>query len=116
MLRLRFITLRSKTSIIGKMSERNEFVTVRRLPDGGVQTVRIANRAPGRLSLVTNGGDAGKGFDAGVLVEVDAPEAMYFGQVIGRQDDSLVTVAVEHFINRAALAEIEKVWKTAESA
>ena len=33
-----------------------------------------------------------------------------------RQNDSLVTVAVEHFIDRAALAEIEKVWKTTEGA
>jgi len=98
-------------SIIGKMPGSDEFVTIRRLPDGTAQAARITNRAPGRLALAPVGHEPAQGFDAGVLVEIGAPEAVYLGEIIGRQKDSLVTVAVEHFIDRAALAEIEKVWK-----
>jgi hypothetical protein len=93
-----------------------EFVTIRRLPDGAAQSARIANQAPDRLALAPAGDEPSLGFDAGTLVQIDSPEAVYLGEVIGRQHDSLVTVAVEHFIDRAALAEIEKVWKTTEGA
>jgi hypothetical protein len=93
-----------------------EFVTIRRLPDGAAQSARIANQSPDRLALTPAGDEPGLGFDAGMLVQIDSPEAVYLGEVIGRQNDSLVTVAVEHFIDRAALAEIEKVWKTTEGA
>ena len=96
------------------MPDPTEFVTIRRLPDGDVQTARIANQSPSRLVLSPIGPEPALGFATGMLVQIDSPEAMYLGEVIGRQKDSLVTVAVEHFIDRAALAEIEKVWKTTE--
>ena len=98
------------------MPDPTEFVTIRRLPDGDTQTARIVNQSPDRLALAPVGAEPGPGLATGMLVQIDSPEAMYLGEVIGRQKDSLVTVAVEHFIDRAALAEIEKVWKTTEGA
>lgn len=98
------------------MPEQTEFVTVRRLPDGGALTARIANRAPDRLALAPVGNEASLGFEAGALVQIDSPAAMYLGEVVGPPEDSLLTVAVEHFIDRSALAEIQKVWKTPEEA
>ena|ERR1700730_10700321 len=98
------------------MSEATEFVTVRRLPDGGAQTALIANRAPDRLALAPVGDEPSLGFEAGMLVQIDSPAATYLGEVIGRQKDSLLTVAVEHFIDRSALTEIQKVWKKPEEA
>jgi hypothetical protein len=98
------------------MPESNEFVRIRSLRDGSVQTAQIAHRAPGRLALAALGGDPDLVLKAGALVEIDCPEAVYLGEVIGRQKDSLVTVAVEHFIDRATLAEINKVWRPAEGA
>jgi hypothetical protein len=94
----------------------NDFVTIRRLPDGTAQTAQVSNRAPGRLALAAVGDEPVLPFEAGALVEIDSPEAVYLGEVIGRHQDSLVTVAVEHFIDRAALAEIEKVWNSTEGA
>lgn len=49
-------------------------------------------------------------FRAGVLVEVQSPEAVYLGEVLERQDLYLV-IAMEHTVERAALAEIENVWR-----
>jgi hypothetical protein len=98
------------------MPDPTEFVTIRRLPDGVTQTARVANQGPGRLALAPIGVEPPLGFATGMLVQIDSPEAMYLGEVIEPQKDSLVTVAVEHFIDRAALAEIEKVWKTTEGA
>src|SRR5579872_2138882 len=98
------------------MSEDTEFVTVRRLPDGGAQSAHIANRAPERLALALIGSEAGLRFEAGMLVQIDSPAATYFGEVVGGQVDSLLTVEVEHFIDRSALTEIQKVWKTPEGA
>jgi len=101
---------------MGTMPEGIEFVSIRRLPDGGRRNVQIVSRAPGRLSLAPVDNEPNPAFDAGALVEIDGPQTIYLGEVIGRQKDSLVTVAVEHFIDRGALAEIEKVWRTAEGA
>jgi hypothetical protein len=98
------------------MFDPSDLVTIRRLPDGEAHSARIANRAPGWLALAPLGDQTGAGFDAGALVEIDGPEAMYLGEVTGRQKDSLVTVAVAHFVDRAALAQIEKVWGTAQGA
>jgi len=98
------------------MLESSEFATIRRLPDGSARTARIASRSADRLTLVSFHDEPDGAFDAGALVEIDSSEALYLGEVIGRQKDSLVTVVVEHFIDRAALAEIERVWKTAEGA
>jgi hypothetical protein len=98
------------------MSEATEFVTVRRLPDGGAQSARIASRDPERLALAPIGDEAGLGFEAGMLVQIDSPAATYLGEVVGPQMDSLLTIAVEHFIDRSTLTEIQNVWKTPEGA
>jgi hypothetical protein len=54
----------------------------------------------------------------GTLVEIEGAEAIYFGEVVACQSDpsgpagaNRFTVSVEHFIDRAALAEIDTAWK-----
>lgn len=98
------------------MPESDEFVTIRRLPDGTAQTARLTSRVPGCLALAPIVDEPVAALAVGALVEVDSREAVYLGQVVGLQKDSHVTVAVEHFIDRAALAEIDKVWGPTEGA
>jgi hypothetical protein len=104
--------------IIENMSEASEAVTIRRLPRGEARAARIGYRESGRhrgsdrLGVRLTAGE-GEAFEAGTLVEIDAAQAVYLGEVVDRQQDSLVTVAVEHCIDRAALAEIEKAWEPA---
>lgn len=96
------------------MPESDEAATIRCLPDGTAQTARLTTRTPGRLELTPGGGKPMRAIAVGALVEIDTPAAVYLGEVIGLQKDSQVTVAVEHFIDRAALEEIDKVWRPAE--
>jgi len=97
------------------MLDPTEAVTIRRLPDGDPQMGKISDRAAGHLAIVP---DAVRlvGFDAGALVEVESAETLYLGEVTACTPDSRMTVAVEHFLDRATLAEIQKGWQTAESA
>jgi hypothetical protein len=104
--------------IIETMSEVSEAVTIRRLPRGEARPARIVVRGSDRqgdsdrLGVRLTAGET-EAFEAGTLVEIDAVQALYLGEVVGRQQDSLVTVAVEHSIDRAALAEMEKAWEPA---
>jgi hypothetical protein len=90
------------------MSGQKDAVTVRRLPDGEPEPARIESEGRRRIRVVLLR-ESRSEYPAGTLVEVQAPEAVYLGAVVSRQDSSLA-VAVEHTINRAALAEIENVW------
>lgn len=100
------------------MAEASEAVTIRRLPRGEARAARIAVRSSDRqrdldrLGVRLTAGEA-EAFEAGTLVEIDAAQTFYLGEVTERQQDSLVTVAVEHCVDRAALAEIEKAWEPA---
>lgn len=96
------------------MFEGNETATIRRLPSGTAQPARIEQRASDRLGVWVTAGGA-EAFEAGALVEIAGEQAVYLGEVVDRQPDSRVTVTVEHFIDRAALAEIERGWKTGEA-
>lgn len=98
------------------MSELSDAATIRRLPGGELQQARIIRISSDRLSVLPagNNGDSSKGaaLEAGALVEVGSSGAIYLGRVLERQPDSLLTVVVEHFIDLAALEEIEKAWLT----
>jgi hypothetical protein len=97
------------------MSKPSDFVTIRRLPDGRAQPARMTDRTADRVTVAPAGEDW-VGLETGSLVEIDAPEVLYLGEIAGCQPDSLVVVSVEHFVDRAALAEIESVWKPAAGA
>lgn len=109
-------------SIIKKMPELSEVVTVRKLPDGGAQPARLAKPDVDHLIVFPLEVQA----DAlhasippiGALVEIEGAEAIYFGEVVAGQSDpsgtvstDRFTVSVEHFIDRVALAEIDTAWK-----
>lgn len=98
------------------MLQPSDVVTIRRLPDGDPQSGRMKDEASGRLTIVAAHASLAA-FNPGTLVEVQSDEALYLGEVTARETDSEVTVAVEHFLDRATLAEIEKGWQAAaESA
>jgi hypothetical protein len=101
------------------MSERNEAVTVRRLPDGPVQSARIENLEGPQLllSLFSEGTSSqatAREFEAGTLIEIQSEESILLGAVV-RSQDARIAVTVEHAINRTALAEIEEAWRTAQA-
>ena len=93
-----------------EMPELSEAVTIRRLPGGDARPAHMTQNSD-RLTL-SLAGNEGETFEAGALVEIEGPQGLYLGEVVNPQADSLVTVAVEHFVDLHALAEIEKTWKT----
>jgi hypothetical protein len=95
------------------MSEQSEAVTVRRLPDGPVQSVRIERREDHQLLLSPLSQDASREWKSGTLLEIQAEESIYLGVVL--RQDSQILVAVEHAINRASLAEIEEGWRSPQA-
>ena len=91
------------------MSEPSEVGIIRRLPDGAPHPARIVNREADRLSVSFIEDPSGE-FKAGTLVEIDSPQALYLGEIASREPDSFLTITVEHFIDHAALDEIQKSW------
>ena len=49
-------------------------------------------------------------FIPGALVEVKGEGILYLGVVLGRQE-SVMLVAIEHAVDRAALAALQEVWR-----
>jgi hypothetical protein len=94
------------------MPELSEAVTIRRLPGGQARAARMVKNSSDRLTVLPAGSE-GEGFDAGALVEIEGAQALYLGEVVERQADSRITIAVEHFVDLGALADIEKTWKAA---
>lgn len=93
-----------------RMSDRSEAVTVRRLPDGAVQPGRIESRERHQLLLAPLPEGTGRDFEMGSLIEIQSADAIYLGAVLRRQGSGVV-IAVEHALNRTALAEIEATWR-----
>lgn len=91
------------------MSVKGELVTIRCLPDGCPPYGRLTAQTDNRL--VVEPDVAEPAFVAGALVEVQTDESLHLGEVAGCQDGSSIFVSVELFVDRAALAEIEKAWK-----
>jgi hypothetical protein len=97
------------------MSGEQDAVTVRRLPDGEPQPARIESRTRSRILIRLATEACAAEFPAGVLVEVESSDRIYLGEVLSRQNTGMV-MAVEHAVNRAALAEIESVWQKPRGA
>ena len=93
------------------MSEPSEAAKLRRLPGGSPQQALIIKRALSEVVLRPAGGDWA-GLEAGALVEIETASTLLLGEVIRRDAESLLTVSVEHFVDQAALAEIEEAGKT----
>jgi hypothetical protein len=100
--------------IIGYVAEHNESVTIRRLPDGETHAGRLESGHGRRLrvSIPTSGKDVE--FKTGALVEVQSERVLYLGAVLGRQDSTML-VAIEHTLDRMALAAIQEVWRGSPS-
>ena len=91
------------------MPDFGEIASIRLLPAGNTVTARVENRSTNCLSLVPLGKNE-HALCVGSLVEVETQGEVYFGKVADHRE-SLVTVAVELFIDRTALLEIERSWK-----
>ena len=95
--------------IIGSVAEQNERVTVKQLPDGESHFGRLENNDGQRLRVSIPPPANGMEFKDGALIEVQSERVLYLGIVLGRQD-SAMSVAVEHTVDRTALAAIQEVW------
>ena len=91
------------------MSEDAELVTVCRLPGRRSVPGRMEGREDLRIR-VGLAAEASADFEPGALIEIQSAQALYFGEVRGRQG-SLLIVDVEHSIDRTALGAIENVWQ-----
>lgn len=102
------------------MSDTSEIGTIRMLPDGGERSARITSQASDRLTVdpidVHPVDEQSCRFPAGTLVEIQTPVSIFLGEVVGSGPNSQITVAVEHFVERASLAEIAQGWKAVEGA
>ena len=92
------------------MPQADRRVTIRRLPDGEPQQGNRVSLAGALLHVELPPSAANRQFSTGALVEVESPAVLYFGEV--RSDrDSMLVIAVEHTVDRAALAAIQKTWQ-----
>jgi hypothetical protein len=94
------------------MPELDETAAIRRLPDGAALPARIRRRDADRLVVALAVKVSGDRLEVGALVEIQSSSAIYLGEVASIEQDAQVTVAVEHFIDKAALEKIEQVWAT----
>jgi hypothetical protein len=90
-------------------SEQNQQVNVRQLRDGRTQEGVCESLEGSHLQFRLVGAPAPGAFNSGELVEVRAARTLYLGEITGRQDN-LILIAVEHALNREALAAIHEVW------
>jgi len=89
----------------------SDWVTVRQLPAGEVHSCRLESCEEQQLR-VTVPPDAKAGeFVSGAPVEVKGEGILYLGVVLGRQE-SVMLVAIEHAVDRAALAALQEVWRS----
>jgi hypothetical protein len=91
------------------VSESGQEAIIRRLPEGDSRK-GILQDVAGRLLQIRVGPDStARDFTAGSLVEVACTQMLYLGEVHSQRDE-LVTVFVEHSVDRATLAAIRRVW------
>jgi hypothetical protein len=95
--------------IIGIVAQQDEWVTVRQLPDGEAHSGRLESGAGRRLQIAIPSTAKRAEFKPGAPVEVQSDRTLYLGAVLTRQD-SVMSVAIEHTLDRTALAEIQEVW------
>ncbi len=90
------------------MPEREE-ISLRQLPGGRLRQ-GLHRGVKGRLLEVEmSSAEQAAGLDAGALVEVGLERALYLGEVYSRHGIRL-TIAVDHVVDREALAAIQDVW------
>jgi len=85
-------------------------VTIRRLPDGEPQQGNQNDEVGALLHVELPLNPASRQFSTGTPVEVESPGVLYLGEVQSYRDSMLV-IAVEHTVDRAALAAIQKTWQ-----
>jgi hypothetical protein len=90
-------------------SEQNQQVNVRQLRDGRTQDGVCESLEGSHLQFRLLAAPAPGTFNAGELVEVNAAQNLYLGEITGRHDN-LILIVVEHALNREALAAIHEVW------
>lgn len=109
--------------IIGRMCVQNEAVTVRLLhagEPGAGRSGHLENREGRRLTVSLTADNAADDLNTddlktGAVVEVECEHFLFLGEILGRQSSRLI-IAVEHAVNRAALAEIQDVWHVPQQA
>jgi hypothetical protein len=91
-------------------NERDQQVTVRRLPDGDDRSGLLRSLAGWSLCVDLPPAASGtSSFHAGDLVEVACTKTLYLGQVRMLQGDSM-TVGIEHALDRDTVALIRQIW------
>jgi hypothetical protein len=91
------------------VSESDQEAIIRRLPEGDARR-GILQDVAGRLLKIRVGSDStARDFTTGSLVEVACTQMLYLGEVHSQLDE-LVTVFVEHSVDRATLSAIRRVW------
>ncbi len=82
--------------------------TVRKLPDG-IEHPTTVGELTGKLLRLTVSATEAKDLAPGVLVRIETPDTIYLGQAYTRDGGGLV-IAVEHSVERQALAGIREIW------
>jgi len=91
------------------MSEPERQITLRRLPDGKTYA-GLERSLRGALLDVELAPDTPVFLQPGALVEVQSPTHIYLGEVQGIRG-AVLRIAVEHIVDQAALAAIQRVWQ-----
>lgn len=97
------------------MSEENERVVVRHLPDGTPHAGLVKSLNGNLLQISLTSEATNRELPPGALVEVGGDRALYLGEVQGCRDSVLI-VTVEHVINRTSLAALQNVWHCSPEA
>ena len=92
------------------MLQADRRVTIRRLPDGEPQQGNQNGWVDALLHVELPPNRASRQFSTGTPVEVESPEVLYLGEVRSYRD-SILVIAVEHTVDRAALAAIQETWQ-----
>jgi len=92
------------------MPEPDRQVTSRRLPDGEPQPAVEQSLTGVLLRVELPPGPANRQFGSGTLVEVESPKMLYLGEVQSARD-LLLSITVEHAVDREALASIQRIWQ-----
>ena len=92
------------------MLRQEEWVTIRRLPDGGLHPGYLHFSGAQVLEVDLQQGEIAREFSPGDLVEIRSSGTLYLGELQSCQDQQL-RIAVEHAVDLAALASIKQVWQ-----
>ena len=92
-----------------------EPVSIRKLNGGGNTQTGTLHDSNGNVLRIGMAPDSkNPEFKPADLVEITCPQTLYLAEVLGREGE-LLTVSVEHSIDRASLSAIQQVWYRPES-